>query len=337
MKLLSIAIPCFNSSAYMKNCIESLLPAGDDVEILVIDDGSKDDTFSIAQSYEQQYPHIVRAIHQENAGHGGAVNKGLSLATGMYFKVVDSDDRVDVPSLHAIIKLLRDFSNSKQPVDLILSNYVYDKVGVKNKHVMRLRSFPSERILHWEDTAYLKPAEYIMMHSVIFRTKLLHDCGLKLPEKTFYVDSLYVSIPMQYVKTLYYCNLNFYYYFIGRDDQSINEKVMISRIDQQLRVNLAMASQIHVENLQSPKQQDLILRHVEVITVISNTLLMLMKSDKSEAMRLALWDDINRLNPWLYHKLRKRWMGRVLHFPPFLRRATTLSIYYFSKKFIGFN
>lgn len=94
MKLLSFAIPCYNSEAYMKNCIESLLPGGEDVEILIVDDGSKDGTAQIADEYQEKYPTIVKAIHKENGGHGSAVNAGIENATGLYFKVVDSDDWV---------------------------------------------------------------------------------------------------------------------------------------------------------------------------------------------------------------------------------------------------
>ena len=95
MKLLTFAIPCYNSEAYMEKCIESILPGGEDVEILIVDDGSKDRTAEIADRYEREYPTICRAIHQENGGHGEAVNAGIRNATGLYFKVVDSDDWVD--------------------------------------------------------------------------------------------------------------------------------------------------------------------------------------------------------------------------------------------------
>ena len=99
MKLLTFAIPCYNSQDYMENCIKSLLPGGDDVEILIIDDGSKDSTGDIADAYEKKYPGIIRAIHQVNGGHGEAVNAGIRNATGLYFKVVDSDDWVECQSV----------------------------------------------------------------------------------------------------------------------------------------------------------------------------------------------------------------------------------------------
>ena len=108
MKLLSIAIPCFNSSAYMRKCIESLLIGGEEVEILIVNDGStKDNTKEIADEYEQKYPGICKAVHKENGGHGDAVMSGLRAATGEYFKVVDSDDWVDEYAYRKILETLR--------------------------------------------------------------------------------------------------------------------------------------------------------------------------------------------------------------------------------------
>ena len=107
MKILTIAIPSYNSMDYMRNCIESLLPGGEDVEILIVDDGSKDETPAIADEYEAKYPGIIRAIHQENGGHGEAVNAGLRNATGFFYKVVDSDDWVDAEAYQKILAFLK--------------------------------------------------------------------------------------------------------------------------------------------------------------------------------------------------------------------------------------
>ena len=96
MKILSVAIPCYNSEAYMEKCIKSLLKGGEDIEILIVDDGStKDRTPQIADQYAAKYPGIVKAVHQENGGHGEAVNAGLRNAAGVYSKVVASDDWVN--------------------------------------------------------------------------------------------------------------------------------------------------------------------------------------------------------------------------------------------------
>ena len=109
MKLLTFTIPCYNSQDYMRHCIESILPGGEDVEILIVDDGSKDDTSKIAHEYEEKYPTIVRAVDKENGGHGDAVNAGLDHAEGKYFKVVDSDDWVDEEALYKILDVLKKF------------------------------------------------------------------------------------------------------------------------------------------------------------------------------------------------------------------------------------
>ena len=129
MKILSIAIPCYNSEAYMEKCIESLLVGGEDVEILVVNDGSSDRTAEIADAYAEKYPTIVKAIHQENGGHGEAVNAGIRNATGLYFKVVDSDDWVNEEAYHQILKTLEELIRGPKTVDLLISNFVYEKQG----------------------------------------------------------------------------------------------------------------------------------------------------------------------------------------------------------------
>ena len=241
MKVLSIAIPSYNSENYMANCIESLLIGGDDVEILIVNDGSKDNTGRIADEYAAKYPNIIRAIHQENGGHGEAVNAGLRNATGAYFKVVDSDDWVDPKAYKEILTLLKQMLTEHRQLDMLISNFVYDKQGASFKKVMNYRSvLPQNEIFTWEQIGHFKKGQYILMHSVIYRTQMLRDCELELPKHTFYVDNIFVYQPLPAVKTIYYLDVDFYHYFIGRDDQSVNEKVMIKRVDQQLRVNKLM-------------------------------------------------------------------------------------------------
>ena len=237
MKILSFAIPCYNSADYMEKCIKSVLTGGEDVEVIIVDDGSmKDNTFEIAKKYEAKYPTIVKAIHQENGGHGEAVNTGLRNATGKYFKVVDSDDWVDQKSYKKMLSVLKSFNEDSEP-DMVIANYVYEKVGAKRKKVIQYDNvFPEEQIFGWNDIGKFKIDQYILMHSVVYRTQLLKNCGLKLPKHTFYVDNIFVFEPLPMVKKMYYVNTNFYRYFIGRDDQSVNETVMISRIDQQISV-----------------------------------------------------------------------------------------------------
>ena len=239
MKLITFAVPCYNSAAYMDHCIKTLLEAGDEAEIILVDDGSTDDTPAIADRYAEQYPDVVRVIHQPNGGHGEGVNQGLAHATGLYYKVVDSDDWLDVPSLHKVMAQLRTFAEN--PVDMVVCNYVYEHVDDNTAHTVNYRNvFPVNKVFTWEEIHKFLPSQNLLMHSVIYRSQLLRDCGLVLPKHTFYVDNIFVYQPLPSVKTLYYMDLDLYRYFIGRADQSVNEQVMVRRVDQQLRVTRIM-------------------------------------------------------------------------------------------------
>jgi hypothetical protein len=124
---------------------------------------------------------------------------------------------------------------------MLISNYVYEKVGAKHKRVMRYpNTFPEGEIFGWDDVKPLGKSHYLLMHSLIYRTELLRECGLVLPAHTFYVDNLVAFVPLPYVKRMYYVDANLYRYYIGRQDQSVNEQVMIQRVDQQLTVNRMM-------------------------------------------------------------------------------------------------
>ena len=178
MKLLTITVPCYNSQDYMRRCIDSLLPGGDDVEIIIVDDGSTDSTGKIADEYAAAYPATVRVIHQKNGGHGEGLNTGILHATGLYFKVVDSDDWVDPESYREILHTLRSLCSGGCMLDLMISNFVYEKDGSKHKKVMRYnRILPRNQLFDWTETKNFKIGKYILMHSVIYRTQLLRDCG----------------------------------------------------------------------------------------------------------------------------------------------------------------
>lgn len=338
MKLLSVTVPCYNSQEYMRHCIETLLPGGEEIEILVVDDGSTDGTAAIADEFQERYPTIVRAIHQENAGHGGAVMKGLENAAGLYFKVVDSDDWVDPQVLKDLLKLLRRFKQTNQLVDMVVSDFVYDKAGARHKKVMRYpHAIPKDRVLHWEDVGNFPKGHYLLMHSVIYRTQVLRDCGLDLPLHTFYVDNLFVYVPMTQVKTLYYVDRVFYHYFIGREDQSVQEGVMIRRIDQQLRVNRLMLAQVDLDQVENKRLRRYLLNYLEIITTIS-TVLLFRAGDKEHLEKArAFWRDMARDYPRHYQLLSRRLFGRVLNMPGPGGRWIALAAYWLSQKVFGFN
>ncbi len=246
MKLLTFTVPCYNSASYMRKCIDSLLPGGDFVEILIVDDGSaKDNTAEIADEYEAKYPGIVRAIHQPNKGHGGAVNTGIANATGIYFKVVDSDDWVDGPAYAKVLDALNKFKEPSEQIDMLLANFVYENESALRKRKMIYRGyFPEGRVFGWEDTHRLPSDKYLMMHAIFYRTELLRQNNIVLPEHTFYVDNIFVTSGLRYVKKMYYVDACFYRYFIGRADQSVKESNLIKNLGNQFAVTEAIVDML---------------------------------------------------------------------------------------------
>ena len=338
-KLITIAVPCYNSAAYMEKCIQSLLVGGEDVEILIVDDGSqKDDTPAIADRLAKEHPSIIRAIHQENKGHGGAVNTGIANATGKYFKVCDSDDWFDALAFTKIIKTLKAVEK-KGGVDMLVANYIYDKVGVKNKAVMKYdNALPQKKIFTWKDAKRLKVGQYILMHSVVYRTGLLRESGLQLPEHTFYVDNIFVYYPLPYVKKICYVNVDLYHYFIGRDDQSVNESVMISRIDQQLRVNRIMIDSYELSKFKDKKLANYMYQYLGIIMTVSSILLVRMGTKESLAEKKKLWEDLKKHDKKMYNKLRYRtFLGIGMNLPGSVGRKIMLWGYDFAQKHFGFN
>ncbi|MDY5022961.1 MAG: glycosyltransferase [Blautia sp.] len=338
MKLLSIAIPCYNSEAYMEKCVESLLVGGEEVEILIVNDGSKDRTAEIADAYAKKYPTIIKAVHQENGGHGEAVNAGLRNATGLYFKVVDSDDWVDKEAYLKILKTLEDLLRGPVTVDLLISNFVYEKQGAVRKKVMQYRKcLPVEQVFGWSEMKHMPKGKYLLMHSMIYRTQMLHECGLELPKHTFYVDNLFAFEPLPYVKNMYYVDVNFYRYFIGRDDQSVNEKVMIGRIDQQIRVNKRMVDVYDSCSFNNKRLRTYMFSYLDIITTISSIMLIRSGTDEALDKKKELLNYIKTKNRGLYKKLRRSLFGQVMNLPGKGGRKVSVAAYKISQKFYGFN
>ena len=339
MKLLSIAIPCYNSEAYMRNCIESLLPGGEDVEIIIVDDGStKDRTAEIADEYAAKYPTIVKAVHQENGGHGQAVNTGLKNATGLYFKVVDSDDWVDAESYPKVLKTLGELVREGNAVDMVICNYIYDKQGVKHKRTVRYTTaFPVEQVFTWNDVKHFHLGQYILMHSVIYRTKMLQDCGMELPKHTFYVDNIYVYYPLPYVKTLYYMDTDLYHYFIGRADQSVNEQVMIGRVDQQIKVNKIMIDQYDLRSIQNAKLRKYMVSYLDIMMTVSSIMLIRSGTKESLQKKKDLWQYLKNKDTGLYYKLYFGIFGRAMNLPGKGGRKVSVFAYKLANKVMGFN
>ena len=333
-----MAVPCYNSQDYMGRCIESLLAGGDEVEILIIDDGSTDLTGELADKYQEKYPGIIRAIHQENGGHGEAVNTGIKNAEGIYFKVVDSDDRLDAKAYKQVLDKLRELTGGDKVLDMMLCNFVYDKDGARRKKIMHYESsVPIEDLIGWSQTKRFRKGRYILMHSVIYRTKLLQNCGMVLPKHTFYVDNIYVFEPLPYVKTLYYLPVNLYRYYIGREDQSVNEKNMISRIDQQITVTKLMIDYFRDTKVENGRLRRYMRNYLEIMMVISSIFLIKAGDKESLDKKRQLWEYLRSRDLPSYYLIRHSMLGESMNLPGEGGRKISVGGYKIAQMLVGFN
>ena len=337
MKLLTVAIPCYNSQDYMEKSIRSALTGGDRVEVIVVDDGSSDNTLEIAKKYQEKFPDIVKVIHQENGGHGEAVNTGIKNATGLYFKVLDSDDCLGKKALQQVLDLLEDMVAKDAGLDMLISNFMYDKQGVKHKKIMRYKSaMPVNRMFGWEELKF-GMTQYLLMHSVIYRTKVLRDCGMSLPKHTFYVDNIYVFQPLPYVKNIYYLDVCLYKYFIGRDDQSVHESIMIKRLDQQYRVTKLMLEIYNASPINNANVDEAMVHYFDMMMCVSSILSIIEGSEKRLSDKEELWNLVEDSNPALYNRVRKSILGKTMNLPGKAGRKCSVMGYKIVQKFFGFN
>lgn len=340
MKYITFTVPCYNSAAYMRRCIDSLLSYRQEVEIIIIDDGSTDETPAIADEYAFRYPETIKVIHKENGGHGSGVNAGLAAATGKYFKVVDSDDWLDNRSLQKVLLRIMQWEKEKVSADMIVCNYVYDHLHEGRLKSMAYRNvFRADRILTWEDIGVFFPSQYLVMHSLIFRTATLKKSGVTLPGHTFYVDNIFAYQPLPYVERIYYIDTDLYHYFIGREDQSVNEEILKKRIDQQILVTKIVADCVDLDEVahKHPKLARYMTRNISIMLSISSVHLLLINSEEARKKRRDLWDYIRLHHSGLYRRLRFTTLSGFTNLPGKTGRFMTVTGYRAARKIYQFN
>lgn len=197
--------------------------------------------------------------------------------------------------------------------------------------------FHVEQMFGWDDIGKFKIDQYILMHSVIYRTQLLKDCALQLPKHTFYVDNIFVFEPLPYVKKMYYINTNFYRYFIGRDDQSVNETVMISRIDQQIRVTKRMIDSFIKSGVQNKKCRMYMRNYLRIMMEVSSIFLILSGTKENFEKKEELWNYAKKSDAKLYRSLRYSVLGNSVNIPGKSGRWLSRMGYKVMNKLIGFN
>ncbi len=220
MKILTIVVPTYNTEKYLRRCLDSVLVEEvlEDIEVIVVSDGSKDGSLKIMREYAREFPKTVNVIDKENGGHGSTINAGLKVANGKYFRVLDSDDWFNTHDFILLIQRLKNLDT-----DLVVTNYRKEHVYNEVSEYLEYKNLEEGKTYSFDafDLDILA-GEYFVMATSMYKTSVLREAKLELLEKTFYVDMIYNAIPILKTNTFSYLDLDIYRYFIGRKDQSVN-------------------------------------------------------------------------------------------------------------------
>lgn len=233
MKVLTVVVPVYNMEEYLGRCLDSMLDDSikDDLEIICVNDGSKDNSISIMEKYSREYPETIRFIDKENKGHGSTINAGIEAAKGEFFRVVDSDDWLNKINFIKLVKKLKDLV--KKNVDLIISAYSREEV-YKGHRTVVCYNFPHQEIVSFiygncllDNSTEANQEKYYTMAASTYRTQILKDSPYRLSEKSPYVDMEYNLFFIKHVNNIYYFDAPVYCYFVGRADQSISKSNLL--------------------------------------------------------------------------------------------------------------
>ena len=232
-KILTISIAAYNAENDISRCLDSLVNSGiiDKLDIIVVNDGSKDQTATVTNTYVDKFKDSIRLINKENGGHGSTINTSIELANGKYYKILDSDDWVESENMKKFIAYLE--SNE---VDMVLNPY--HEVSYRNHDIRNLIKYNTENFSIGKvyDISSLNENTVLFMHSLTFKTDVIKRMGSVIDEHCFYVDMEYCIFPMLYVGTFSHLDYPIYQYLLGSQTQSMNMQNLIKRRDQHLRV-----------------------------------------------------------------------------------------------------
>jgi len=336
MKLLTVTVPCYNSEDYMAACLDSLVLGGDRVEVIVINDGSKDRTGAIADEYAARYPDIIRVIHQENGGHGEGINQGLKHATGTYFKVVDSDDKMSA-DFPAFLDALEE-CEKQGGIDLMVTNYFYvHEDGKGDRSICYKNALPEGKIFTWAETRKFHIHQLISLHSATFRTELMRDGWVDLPKHVSYEDNFMICQCLHKTKRMRYINIDLYRYTIGREGQSVQHDVGMRKYRQHQGAARDCFRSFHLDNVTEPKLKRYLRHELFIMFGIACCFTRLNKTDESDADLETMWADCRAFDKKWADKLRYGTGLCLVSAKGKLFRNLTAFVYRLANKIVRFN
>jgi glycosyltransferase involved in cell wall biosynthesis len=336
-KLITFCIPAYNSAPFLHFAVDSLLPFGEEIEVIIIDDGSKDDTGKVADDYAKAYS-FIKVIHQPNGGHGEGINNGLKAASGVYFKVLDSDDWVAEDGMKA---LLSDLHEHQDWADLYLTNYTYWQGRDHRGQLISFGYLFRKHNYHcgWKNLRHFTYRCNLTLHSAMFKTSVLRSSGVHCPGHVSYEDNYFIYAPLPYVKNVAYVPHSLYQYLIGREGQSMENATCIRKyhdymVDGKLIFDSFDLTKIRFSNrpLYRAMYHHLILNFMMVPTFAR-----LNGSPQAKADLKEFWAYCKKNNKRQYHLIRRFFAMITLTMPGKMGVKAVKLDYKFAHHIVDFN
>lgn len=310
MKTLTISIAAYNVEKTLEKTLSSLNDQRflDDIEVLIVDDGSKDNTGEVAMKYEKIAPDTFKYVKKENGGHGSTINKGIELATGKYFKVLDGDDWINTENFVKFIDQLKN-----ETADLILTKYARVFPDNHEEVIENLKGFDKTKIYNMNDEFDIPRIE---MHMITVKTRLLKDNDVNITENSFYVDQEYNMWSLYLAQTLKVYDYVVYMYRFGIAEQSVSKEKMLKNVDMQVNIALNLMKMYENFKIQGMTKNKDKLTFSWVTHAVAATMrtYLLMNSSKQARKKVKEFDQkvqsqsqaiFNQLNNDLFIKLMR--------------------------------
>lgn len=300
-KILTIVIPSYNVEKFLNQTLDSFIDEKilSDIEVLIVDDGSKDCTVAIGKTYEGRYPQTFRVISKVNGGHGSTINRGIEEASGAYFKVVDGDDWVNTEDFVIFVERLKSCS-----ADYVVTNYyeVYENTREeKAKNFPMLKEAKRGRYFNFDDIA---DKVQLPMHALVIKTKILQEHNIRLDEHCFYVDVEYILYPIPYVHTIVYFDLYIYMYRLAQQTQSVSIQGYQKHIQNHMDVimNLTRFADKYKKHSSNTKKVDYIGKRIAQMIGDQITIFMSypVKNKEIKEKFMAFDQELNKHSEWIY-------------------------------------
>lgn len=312
-KVISIIIPTYNMEAYIAHTLQSLLITHlDDIEVLVINDGSKDCSSAIAHQIAAQHPESIKVIDKENGNYGSCINAGLSQATGKYVKILDADDRFDTHNFDFMVGKLKEID-----ADLIITHFTFTNANGEMGSIRHIH-LPTEKVLNIDNIAHTKSIRGLWMHEITYRRENLLKMGYHQCEGIAYTDVQWGFDPMSTIRTVYYMNLLIYHYLVGREGQTIDKTCYRNKFGQEFQCTSAMLNTYVTVHMTSKATERMMRSKMEGRIIALYKRAMVELDDMEHPDMIAFDEELRQKSPSLYHSIDKKLLSIPLFCYPYI-------------------